>query len=221
MTQSINSFPTDVQQLDSPCVLELRPHHVETSTYLFLLQRIFPQAEALALGALGAWVLLKAYLDRVLANTTVGSKMSDISLLRKRHESTEKNVQGRTEQKFKQLAAKSNECLWRIPTRARAMLGISSPDLGGHSTKSVARREQTEAPYQQEEGEEVLMSRVRTVMPSVRVVAQRLVEVAKGGKVGCVCDGNSWDESLWQSLTVLLETIGSADSVKTLDKGWV
>ena len=221
MTQSINSFPTDVQHLESPCVLALRPHHIETSTYLCLLQRIFPQAEPLALGALGAWVLLKGYLDRVLSNTTVGCRVPDISSLRKRHKSTEKIVHGRTEQKFKQLAAKSNECLSRIPTRARAMLGISSPDLGGHSSNSVARPEQTEEAYEQEEEEEVLMSRVRTVMPSVRVVAQRLVEVAKGGKVGCVCDGNSWDEALWRSLTVLLEGIGSADSVKTLDRGWL
>ena len=166
-------------------MLELRSHHAETSTYLFLLQRIFPQAESLALGALGAWVLLEGYLDRVLSNTTVGGISPDLSLLRKRHESPEKNVKGRTEQKFKQLAAKSNECLSRIPTRARAMLGISSPDLGGRDMNSVIgqeqEQEQTDEACEREE-EEVLMSRVRTVMPSVRVVAQRLVEVVKGGK---------------------------------------
>ena len=144
-----------------------------------------------------------------------------MTLLRKCHQRTEKNVQGGADLKFKRLAAKSNECISRIPTRARAILGISSPDLGGHDMDSVVGQEQTDEAYEQEEEEEVLMSRVRTVMPSVRVVAQRLVEVVKGGKVGCVCDGSSWDEALWRSLTVLVEAIGSADSVKTLDKGWL
>ena len=101
------------------------------------------------------------------------------------------------------------------------MLGISSPDLGGHVMDSVAKVEQADEEYEQEEEEKVLMSRVRTVMPSVRIVAQRLMEVVKGGTAGCVCDRSSWDEALWRSLTVLFEAIGSADSVKTLDRAWV
>ena len=226
MTQSINSFPTNVLHLDSPWVLELRPHHVETSIYLQVLQRVFPQAEALALSALGAWVLLMWYLQRVLETAKLDSKGPAVLLTPEGRSKSIKQIQGRTEERFKQLAMKSNECLARIPTRAREMLGISSPDLVGvHETEAAARREESHKGYEQdaeeEEGEEAtLMSRARTAMPSIRVVAQRLMEVSKWGTAGCICTGRAWDEDLWRSLTVLFEVAQRSD-VTTLSESWM
>ena len=78
------------------------------------------------------------------------------------------------------LAARSNDSLHRIPTKARDLLGIGRPDMSAERCKEAA-----------------LVKRAVIVSHSVGVISQRLVEALRG----------TWDEDVWRSLRCLVEVV--------------
>lgn len=162
MTSAIMCFPNGILRLDTPCIIELRNHSVTDETHISCLQKIFPSAPRLLLSALAAWLLVDLFFCK-LGNEQVYS--SDAT---------------RAHSRYWDLAATSNESLYRIPEKAREMLGINLPE-------SMEIRL----------NESVLNKRALAVRANVRVLAQNLVEALRG----------SWDEDLWCSLRVLVDVI--------------
>lgn len=175
VTKSIDSFPEYTLHLDSPSILAIRASNISAATYLAALQRIFPAASSFQLSAIAAWIIVDVYFSRALASKTELELQSQSS-------------QAPSHQHLVALASKSNESLARIPTKARDLLGISSPQLNLGMLACNERQ---------------LLKRVHMVMPSVYVVNQKLMESIRG-QTGT---GGGFDEDVWRSLRVLIEVI--------------
>ncbi|KIW96523.1 uncharacterized protein Z519_03592 [Cladophialophora bantiana CBS 173.52] len=155
VTMAIDEFPDGMLCLDSPAVMELRNPQITDATYIEALRRIFPLAPSLLISAIMAWVFVDLYFSRL------------------------KDQLVSTERCWAQAAA-SNECLHRIPEKAREMLGIGLSD-----ETSIMLNEY------------VLRKRATAMQANIGVIGRRLVEALRG----------SWDEDIWRSLRVLVEVI--------------
>ena len=169
VTQAINSFPDGILRLDSSAIFEIRSPNIPDSTYIYALQKIFPAARELLLSALAAWILVDLYFSKIIADAgrRPGASLARASSLNSWDHLT-------------LLAARSNDSLHRIPTKARDLLGIGRPD-----------------PIAERTNERALVRRAVVVSHSVGVVGQKLIEALRG----------AWDEDIWRALRCLVEVI--------------
>ncbi|KAJ9608037.1 hypothetical protein H2200_007025 [Cladophialophora chaetospira] len=158
VSRAIDDFPDDMLRLDSPAIVELRNPQISAQMYIETLQQIFPDAPSPLLSAMTAWIIVDLYFSRFKAQPL--------------------SVERYTEQ-----AAASNDSLYRIPDKAREMLGIGIPDVASMRLNEYALRRVA-----------------TTVQVSIGGIGQRLVEVLRG----------SWDEDIWRSLRVLVDVIESS-----------
>ncbi|KAK5232145.1 hypothetical protein LTR47_006674 [Exophiala xenobiotica] len=155
VTRAIDNFPDGMLRLDSVPILEIRSPQVADQIYIDALQRIFPTAPTLLLSALTAWILVDAYFTRLEEQFT-------------------------PMERYWAHAAESNESLYRIPDKARVMLGIGIPDA-----RSIRLNEYG------------LRMRAAAIHASIGVIGKRLIEALRG----------LWDDDIWRSLKVLVEVI--------------
>jgi len=155
VSKAIDNFPDGMLRLDSASVLELRSPQVAEQTYVEAIQKIFPTAPTLLISALIAWILVDIYFSQ-LQDQPVPMELSWTH------------------------AAASNESLYRIPDKAREMLGIGLPDATSIQLNEYALRK-----------------RAAAIHASIGAIGHRLIEALRG----------SWDDDIWRSLRVLVEVI--------------
>ncbi|RMZ91389.1 hypothetical protein DV736_g1370, partial [Chaetothyriales sp. CBS 134916] len=169
--------------LTSPTVCALRSLLISDLTYIETLNKIFPEAQEIALSALAAWLIIDLYLARVIKSGT-GSQLtqfagtSALGLGRdKSHPHDEPATLFATRD--------SRESFHTIPAKARSILGIDNVN-----------------PLADQAHETELVQRAVIISKCVDGVARALMEVCRGG---------SWDEDVWKSLRCLVELMEDAD----------
>jgi hypothetical protein len=166
ISQAMDTFPDGMLRLDSPAILVLRTPHSLDETHINALQRIFPQTASLLLSALAALLIVDSYFSSLGETCTSFTNLPQL----------------RSKRKDGKLAARSNECLHDIPTKARATLGIHLPNVTSLQDHEWALRR-----------------RADMVAVCVGVCGQRLLEAICG----------KFDEVIWRALKVLVETLES------------
>lgn len=166
VSMAIDPFLDMTLYLDSPAVLVLRNPEAMDELTIGTLQRIFPQTAWLPLSALSALLVVDLYLSGLepISGADCESLYSG-----PRHKYS-----------ASRLAARSNECLHEIPTKARATLGIHLPNV-----------------TQVQVHERALKKRAETVAVCVRVQGQKMLHA--------ICA--RYDEVLWRTLKVLVDTL--------------
>ncbi len=155
VTRAIDNFPDGMLRLDSVPILDIRCPHVADKTYIDALQKIFPTAPPLLLSALTAWILVDAYFARLEEQST-------------------------PMERYWTRPAECDETPYRIPDKARVMLGIDLPD-----TRPIRLDEYA------------LRMRAAAIHASIGVIGKWLIEALRG----------LWDDDIWRSLKVLVEVI--------------
>ena len=120
MTRATDEFPSDLLQLDSPLVRELRNPQVSDQTYIDAFQRIFPSAPTLLISSLTAWIIVDMYFTRL-------------------------KDQPLPWERYQEQVAAHEESLHRIPDKAREMLGIGRPEAEAMQLNEFALRKKAVA----------------------------------------------------------------------------
>ena len=167
-SKAVDTFPDGMLRLDSDAILALRNPHSRDDILIDALQRIFPQTASLLLSALAALLLLDSYFSNLKEMSTSFNNTPC------RH----------PKRKNGGLAASSSGCLYDIPTKARATLGIHLPNVTVLQDHERALR------------------RADMVDVCVGVQGQKILEAICG----------RFDEVVWRALKVVVTTLESTSS---------
>ncbi|KIW16498.1 hypothetical protein PV08_06553 [Exophiala spinifera] len=180
VTLAISNYPDGMLQLGSPSVLAVRSPNVADQIYIGTLGKIFPTAPAILLSSLAAWILIDVYFTHfeVVASETSGHGYGCPGGAVHLHSHSHSHLPGNLD---------------RIPTKARAMLGLdynrSNSEVQSASSSSSCLTVPAES----------MRNMARAVHDGMCIVSQRLIESLRG----------CWDEDIWRSLKVLVEVIES------------
>jgi hypothetical protein len=211
ITATINSFPDDMLCLDSPFVCAIRAPHIPDTTYLQIFQKIFPHAPLPSLSALAAWLIVDVWFEQAILSSACARKDEDLTaedVLQSQHAidfwtlphqpsppTTPDLVHGLPSPEvdsYVSYAWDVNSPLRRIPMKARCLLGITESTL---LNESLLRAH-----------EAALVRRMRVILPSINIIAQKLMVALRG----------QWDQQVWNCLRVMVEVIEESPSQPTL-----